>query len=223
LVAAHGELAAKAEKDGWTYTAYLHHLAEMEIQERQRRRIQRNLKESCLPSEKTLGTLKVERLPKKVRAQLPALCEGGFVERAENVLTFGLPGRGKTHTACAIGHELTQRGYRVLFKPAFKLVQGLLVAKRELTLDAHLRRLDGFDAVLIDDIGYVQQSQEEMEVLFTFLRDRIFKNPMTTAAAIDRLVHHCVILEMTGPTQRSPNGGRRAEGDDDATGVVSGK
>jgi DNA replication protein DnaC len=144
------------------------------------------------------------------------------VEGAENVLAFGLPGRGKTHTVCAIGHELVQRGYRVLFRPAFKLVQGLLVAKRELELDQHLRRLDEFDAVIVDDIGYVQQSQEEMEVLFTFLSeryerrsvvitsnlvfsewDRIFKNPMTTAAAIDRLVHHCTILEMTGPSQRS--------------------
>jgi DNA replication protein DnaC len=122
---------------------------------------------------------------------------------------------------CAIGHELIQKGYRVLFRPAFKLVQSLLLAKKELALDQHLRRLDIFDVIVLDDIGYVQQSQEEMEVLFTFLAeryerrsvvitsnlvfsewDRIFKNPMTTAAAIDRVVHHCTILEMTGPSQR---------------------
>lgn len=219
---AHGQIEEKAESEGWTFTQYLHHLAEMEVEERHRRRIDRNFKTSCLPSSKTLGTLNLEKLPRKVRTQLPTLCAGGFVERAENLLAFGLPGRGKTHTVCAIGHELVQRGYRVLFRPAFRLVQGLLVAKRNLELDQHLRRLDAFDAIVIDDIGYVQQSQEEMEVLFTFLSesyerrsvvitsnlvfsewDRIFKNPMTTAAAIDRLVHHCTILEMTGPSQRS--------------------
>ena len=221
FVQAHVEVGTKAESEGWTFGQYLLHLVEMEAHDRERRRIDRNLKDSCLPADKTLGTLNIEHLPKKVRTQLPSLCEGGFVERAENILAFGLPGRGKTHTICAIGHELVQRGYRVLFRPAFKLVQGLLAAKKELELDQHLRRLDNFDAVIIDDIGYVQQSQEEMEVLFTFLSeryerrsvvitsnlvfsewDRIFKNPMTTAAAIDRLVHHCVILEMTGPTRR---------------------
>jgi DNA replication protein DnaC len=222
FLAAHMDVARQAEEAGWTFAQYLQHLAEMEVEDRERRRIQRNLKDSCLPADKTLATLKVERLSRKVRTQLPALCEGGFVERAENVLAFGLPGRGKTHTVCAVGHELIQRGHRVLFRPAFKLVQALLVAKRNLELDQHLRRLDAFDVVIVDDIGYVQQSQEEMEVLFTFLSeryerrsvvitsnlvfsewDRIFKNPMTTAAAIDRLVHHCTILEMTGASQRS--------------------
>lgn len=80
-----------------------------------------------------------------------------------------------------------------------------------------LKKLDRFHVVLLDDIGYVQQSREEMEVLFTFLAeryerkslmitsnlvfsewDKIFKDPMTTAAAIDRLVHHSVILELDG-------------------------
>jgi DNA replication protein DnaC len=219
---AHAEVAERASAQGWTFTEYLHHLTEMEVQDRQRRRIERNLKDSGLPPEKTLGALKLERVPRKVRTQLPALCEGGFVERAENLLAFGLPGRGKTHTVCAIGHELVQRGYRELFRPAFKLVQELLVAKRDLDLDRQLRKLDGYDAILVNDIGYVQQSREEMEVLFTFLAElyerrsvvitsnlvfsewgKIFKDPMTTAAAIDRIVHHCLILEMTGPSIRS--------------------
>jgi hypothetical protein len=149
------------------------------------------------------------------------LCEGGFVGRGDNLLAFGLPGRGKTHLVCAIGHELIHRGYRVLFVATFALVQRLLAAKRDLRLEEELAILDGFDAVLLDDIGYVQQSRDEMEVLFTFLAeryerrtvmitsnllfsewDRIFKDPMTTAAAIDRLVHHAVILEMTGSSIR---------------------
>jgi DNA replication protein DnaC len=149
------------------------------------------------------------------------LCEGGFVERAENVLAFGLPGRGKTHLVCAIGHELVKRGYSVLFIPTYQLVQRLLVAKRDLMLEKEMQNLDKFDAVIADDLGYVQQERDEMEVLFTFLGeryerksviitsnlvfskwDRIFKDPMTTAAAIDRVVHHSTILELTGRSKR---------------------
>lgn len=216
------EIAQKAEREGWTFGRYLHHLAELEIHERRRRRIERFLHESDLPGEKTLATLKRSKLPPKVAKTLPTLCEGGFVERGDNVLAFGLPGRGKTHLVCALGHELVQRGHRVLFTPTFALVQRLLAAKRDLRLEKELAVLDRFDAVILDDIGYVQQSRDEMEVLFTFLAeryerrsviitsnllfsewDRIFKDPMTTAAAIDRLVHHSVILEMTGPSIRA--------------------
>lgn len=216
------EIAQKAEREGWTFGRYLHHLAELEIDERRRRRIERYLNDSDLPREKTLATLSRARLPAKVAKLLPTLCEGGFVERGDNVLAFGLPGRGKTHLVCAIGHELIQRGHRVLFIATFALVQRLLAAKRDLRLEKELAVLDRFDAVILDDIGYVQQSREEMEILFTFLAeryerksvlitsnvvfsewDRIFKDPMTTAAAIDRLVHHSVILEMTGTSVRA--------------------
>jgi DNA replication protein DnaC len=216
------EIAQKAEREGWTFGRYLHHLAELEIQERRRWRIERLLHASDLPREKTLATPKRSRLPAKVAKTLPTLCEGTFVERGDNVLAFGLPGRGKTHLVCALGHELVQRGHRVLFTPTFALVQRLLAAKRDLRLEKELAVLDRFDAVILDDIGYVQQSREEMEVLFTFLAeryerrsviitsnllfsewDRIFKDPMTTAAAIDRLVHHSVIIEMTGPSVRA--------------------
>jgi DNA replication protein DnaC len=215
------EVAQLAEREGWTFVRYLHHLVELEVHERRRRRIVRNLKDSELPPDKTLATLNRARLPAKVAKTLPTLCEGAFVERGDNLLAFGLPGRGKTHLLCAIGHELIQRGYRVLFTPTYALVQRLLAAKRDLRLEQELAVLDRFDAVLLDDIGYVQQNRDEMEVLFTFLAeryerrtvmitsnlvfsewDRIFKDPMTTAAAIDRLVHHSVILEMTGTSVR---------------------
>ena len=218
----HEEIAQKAEREGWSFGHFLHHLAELEIEERRRKRIERNQKSSALPKEKTLALLTRARLPAKVQKMLPTLCDGGFIERGENLLAFGLPGRGKTHVVCAIGHELIQRGYRVLFTPTYALVQRLLAAKRELLLEKELGVLDGFDAVILDDIGYVQQSREEMEVLFTFLAeryerrsvlitsnlvfsewDRIFKDPMTTASAIDRLVHHAVIIEMTGPSIRA--------------------
>lgn len=231
------EVAQLAERDGWTFVRYLHHLVELEGDERRRRRIERNRRQSELPADKTLATLKRSRLPTKVAKMLPTLCDGSFVERGDNLLAFGRPGRGKTHLVCAIGHELIQRGYRVLFIATYALVQRLLAAKRDLRLEEELEILDGFDAVILDDIGYVQQNRDEMEVLFTFLAeryerrtvmitsnlvfsewDRIFKDPMTTAAAIDRLVHHSVILEMTGSSIRieeaQAQAGRSEEGID---------
>jgi len=232
IAAQHEEVAGQAERGGWGFQQYLRHLIELEHSQRKTRRIERLLKSSGLPAEKTLSALKLEKVPSKVRRQLPSLCEGGFVERAENVLAFGLPGRGKTHLVCAIGHELIQRGYAVHFTSAVLLVQRLLVAKKALELEQELKRLDAYDAVILDDIGYIQQDREEMEVLFTFLAeryerrsvlitsnlvfsqwDRIFKDPMTTAAAIDRVVHHSIILEMTGPTHRATEANERAATD----------
>jgi DNA replication protein DnaC len=215
------EIAQVAEREGWSFMRYLHHLVELEVHERRRRRIERNLRQSELPPDKTLATLHRSRLPAKVAKLLPTLCEGAFLARGDNLLAFGLPGRGKTHLICAIGHELIQRGHRVLFVSTYALVQRLLAAKRDLRLEQELATLDGYDAVICDDIGYVQQSRDEMEVLFTFLAeryerrsvmitsnlvfsewDRIFKDAMTTAAAIDRLVHHAIVIEMTGKSIR---------------------
>ena len=224
------EVAQVAEREGWSFVRYLHHLVELEVHERRRRRIERNLRQSELPPDKTLATLTRSRLPAKIAKQLPTLCEGTFLARGDNLLAFGLPGRGKTHLICAIGHELIQRGHRVLFVATYALVQRLLAAKRDLRLEQELATLDGYDAVICDDLGYVQQSRDEMEVLFTFLAqryerrsvmitsnlvfsewDRIFKDPMTTAAAIDRLVHHAIVLEMTGKSIRVEHAERTAE------------
>ena len=156
-----------------------------------------------------------------MNTQYGVLLEGDFVDRRENVLAFGNPGSGKTHLLCALSYELTCRGYRVLFTTATVLVQELLRAKQELRLARALKRLVKYDVILLDDLGYVQHTREEMEVLFTFLAERyergsvmltsnlpfskwetIFKDPMTTAAAIDRLVHHSIIIELNLPSYR---------------------
>jgi DNA replication protein DnaC len=150
------EIAQQASREGWTFERYLHHLIELEIHERRRKRIERYLKDSELPRDKTLATLTRSRLPTRVATMLPTLCEGAFVERGDNLLAFGLPGRGKSHLVCAIGHELIQRGYRVLFTATYALVQRLLAAKRDLRLEKELAALDGYDTVILDDIGYVQ-------------------------------------------------------------------
>lgn len=216
------ETSELAERCGWGYAKFVRHLAELELQERRHRRTERLLRASELPRDKTLAALNQSRLPTTVRRRLGGWCEGDFADRAENMLVFGLPGRGKSHLVAAIGLELVQRGISVLMLPAFKLVQRLLVARRALALERELRKLDGFDVLIIDDIGYIQQDREEMEVLFTLLSeraerrsvvitsnlvfsqwDRIFKDQLTTAAAIDRVIHHANIIELTGTSYRA--------------------
>jgi DNA replication protein DnaC len=219
----YGQSLEQAEQENWGYRKFLQHLCESEAQDRRERRVSRLLKQSGLPDGKTLGNLDENILPLKIRRMLPSLLEGGFVERGENILAFGLPGRGKTHCLAALGREMILRhSYQVLFTATFRLVQQLLKAKKELRLELMLKKLDQFEVIILDDIGYVQQDREEMEVLFTFLAeryerrslmitsnlvfskwDKIFKDPMTTMAAIDRLVHHATILEFSGESVRA--------------------
>ena len=173
MAAIYGQSLAQAENQNWGYKRFLLHLCESEAQDRRERRAARLIKTSGLPDGKNLGNLEENVLPPKIKRLLPTLLEGGFVDRAENVLAFGLPGRGKTHFLAALGRELILRHrYPVLFTPTFKLVQQLLAAKKELRLEAFLKKLDKFAVVILDDIGYVQQDREEMEVLFTFLAER---------------------------------------------------
>jgi len=209
------EAAGLAVQNNLSYEQYLLTLVEQELETRAQKRIRRLQRESRLPLEKTIAVFDRKRLPEKVNRLVTILLQGDFTDRCENVLAFGNPGSGKTHLLCAVGHELILKGKRILFTPCSLLVQSLLVAKRDLKLSQYLKKIGKYDAVIIDDIGYVQQSRDEMEVLFTLLADRyekssimitsnlpfsqwdkIFKDPMTTAAAIDRLVHHSVILEL---------------------------
>src|SRR3984893_3364908 len=215
------ELARQAQQEALSYEQYLLGLAQRECQERRDRRTERLLRDSRLPLEKSWPVLDLKRLPTKVVQQARSLLEGSFVDRRENVLAFGVPGSGKTHLLCAVGQELVRSGRRVQFWATGLLVQELLIAKRGLKLSRVLKRLSGYEVLILDDLGYVQQSREEMEVLFTLLAERyergsvlltsnlafsqwqqIFKDPMTTAAAIDRLVHHSVIVELNVPSFR---------------------
>jgi DNA replication protein DnaC len=224
------EEARRAERETLSYEQYLLDLVRTECEERRAKRIDRLLRESRLLTSKDLTSFDLKRLPAKVARQYQTLLDGSFVERRENVLIFGGTGTGKTHALCALGQELVRAGRRVYFRPCSLLVQELLAAKRDLRLNKVLRQLSRHEALIIDDIGYVQQSREEMEVLFTLLAERyergsvlltsnlpfskwesIFKDAMTTAAAIDRLVHHSVILELNLPSYRLEQAKRAKE------------
>ena len=214
-------LADQAAREALSYPQYLAELTSRECQTRNHSRVQRLLRNSRLLQGKTWDQFQWSRVPLQVARQLQSLREGTFLARRENLLVFGKPGSGKTHLLAALGEQLVQQGHSVLFATCSLLVQELLAAKRDLKLERLIKRLASFEALIIDDLGYVQQSREEMEVLFTLLAERyergsvllssnlafsqweqIFKDPMTTAAAIDRLVHHSVIIELNIPSYR---------------------
>lgn len=224
----HQAFAQTAIANELGYEEYLDELAQRECEVRRANKINRLVKVSRLPLEKTLQTFEMNRLPLGIRRQVKVLCEGRFTERRENILAFGKPGSGKTHLLCGICHELVRQGRRIYFATCDLMVQELLRAKQDLVLDKMLKKLSGFEVLMIDDFGYVKQNREEMEVLFTLLAHRyercsvlitsnlpfskwemIFKDPMTTAAAIDRLVHHSVILELNVPSYRAEQARKR--------------
>src|SRR5581483_6140528 len=163
--------ARQATAESWGYPDYLLELARRECEQRRANRVARLLKASRLPLEKGWPALDLKRLPAKVVQQLRGLLSGDFLDRRENVLAFGPPGAGKTHCLAAVAQELVRAGRRLLFTTCGLLVQDLLAAKREYALKGALRRLEQWEGVLLDDLGYVQQSREEMEVLFTFLAE----------------------------------------------------
>ena len=214
--------AEDANRESLSYQMYLYGLLQKECEVRHNNKVERLLRKSHLPLEKDLASFDLKRLPRKISQVVNTLLDGTFLDRKENILAFGNPGSGKTHLLSAIALELIHNSKRrVYFTKCSLLVQELLIAKRDLKLARTLKKLSRFDAIIIDDIGYVQQDREEMEVLFTLFAERyergsimissnlafskwekIFKDPMVTAAAIDRLVHHCVVLELNIPSYR---------------------
>jgi DNA replication protein DnaC len=196
-------------------------VVQRECDERLENRTTKMLRESQLPLEKSLEAFDMRRLPAKAARQMRTLLDGGFLKRTENVLVFGNPGSGKTNLLQAAGQELVRKGHRIFFTSCEMLVQELLIAKRDLKLSKLIKKYSRYEGMIIDDLGYIRQTREEMEVVFTLLAERyergsvlltsnlpfskwegIFKDPMTTAAAIDRLVHHSIIIELNIPSYR---------------------
>jgi DNA replication protein DnaC len=166
------EVARQAEREALSYERYLHELVQRECEERLENRTQKMLRESQLPLEKSVGAFDTRRLPPKAARQMRTLLDGGFLERSENVLVFGNPGSGKTHLLQAAGQELVRQGHRLLFITCERLVQELLIAKRDLKLSKLIQKYARYEGMIIDDLGYIRQTREEMEVVFTLLAER---------------------------------------------------
>ena len=226
------EMAARSDKEGWPAARFLAALAEHETAERDRRRIERHLGEAKLPPGKTLDSFAFDAVPMISRAQVMAICAGdGWLEQGANLILFGPPGGGKSHLAAAIGLALIENGWRVLFTRTSDLVQRLQVARRELTLEAAIARLDKYHLLILDDMAYVTKDQAETSVLFELISaryeqrsmlitanqpfgewNRIFPDPAMTLAAVDRLVHHATIFEMNVESYRRRTAVQRRTG-----------
>lgn len=216
------QFAEQSDKEGWPAARFLAVIAEHEIAERGRRRIERHLVEARLPAGKTFDNFDFETVPMISKAQVTALAAGdGWLGKGANLLLFGPPGGGKSHLAAAIGLALIENGWRVLFTRTTDLVQKLQLARRELNLEAAINRLDRFDLLILDDLAYVTKDQAETSVLFELISaryerrsmlitanqpfgewNRVFPDPAMTLAAIDRLVHHATIVEMNVESYR---------------------
>ena len=216
------QFAEQSDKEGWPAARFLATLAEHEIAERGRRRVERHLVEARLPAGKTFDNFDFEAVPMISKAQVTALAAGdSWLGKGANLLLFGPPGGGKSHLAAAIGLALIENGWRVLFTRTTDLVQKLQVARRELNLEAAINRLDRFDLLVLDDLAYVTKDQAETSVLFELISaryerrsmlitanqpfgewNRVFPDPAMTLAAIDRLVHHATIVEMNVESYR---------------------
>ncbi len=212
----------KAERNGWDSAQYLSALCEQELADRYSRRIARYSKESHLPVGKSLASFDFAQVPGLAREQLQALAgSSDWTRQARNVLLFGPSGVGKTHLAAAIGHGLTTQSVRVRHFATTSLVQQLQLARTQLRLEDALQKLDKYAALILDDFGYVKKSEQETQVLFELIAhryetgslivtsnqpfaewDRIFPDQMMTVAAVDRLVHHATIIEVSSDSYR---------------------
>jgi DNA replication protein DnaC len=166
------DIALKAVRSGLSHEAYLHELVRLECEAREQRRRARLLQESGLPREKSFRTLQLGAFPPLIRQQIERLRSGAFVQHAVNVVVVGKPGAGKSHLLASLGHALVEQGTAVLWRSTAQLMQRLLAAKRDLRLPQELAKLDRFACLILDDIGYVQHDQDEMEILFTLLSPR---------------------------------------------------
>jgi len=204
-----------ANDNNWSYDKFLASLCEDEIAQRYHNKTSRYIKEAKLPVGKTLSTFDFDKNKEIKKQQIINLAtDDDWVKNNENLLIFGPSGVGKTHLASAIAYSLIGKGVRVKFSSTIAMVQNLQKAKRDFTLIDELSKLDKYQVLVLDDIGYIKKTETESNLLFELIAhryesgtiiitanqpfdqwDNIFQDNMMTVAAIDRLIHHATIIQ----------------------------
>jgi len=221
MLSVYQDLANKITNAKQSPIDYLEELTRIELEQRNQKHIQYLLKSAKLPRDKLLLDFDITRIPTLTFGLIQNLSSGDFIDRQENLLIFGNPGTGKSHLSIALAREWCQQGRKYLYTTAASLVQDLLVAKSKMSLNNLIKKLDRFEVLIIDDISYIPYERAESDVLFVLLAQRyeqrsivitsnlvfsgwsqIFKDEMSTNAAIDRLVHHSTILELNSESYR---------------------
>ncbi len=230
------KLARQCAADGVEHTRYLLRLAELELIERQRRMVERRIKEARFPTVKSLDSFDFKAIPGLNKMQVLELARCEWIERRENVIALGPSGTGKTHVALGLGLAACQKGLSVGFTTAAALVHELIEAGDEKRLLRLQRQLAGYKLLIIDELGYVPLSQTGAELLFEVFSQRyergstivtsnlpfdewtgVFASERLTGALLDRLTHHVHILEMNGYSFRLKQSKQRAQTNPDDT------
>jgi DNA replication protein DnaC len=215
------KLARQCAADGVDHPRYLLRLAELELIERERRMVERRIKEARFPAVKSLDSFDFTAIPSLNKALVLELARSEYVARRENIVAVGNSGTGKSHIALGLGLAACQKGLSVGFVTAAALVHELLEARDEKRLLRLQRQLTGYKLLIIDELGYVPLSPTGAELLFEVFSQRyergativtsnlpfdewtsVFGSERLTGALLDRLTHHVHILEMNGDSYR---------------------
>lgn len=221
-------VAQQCAAEGVDFPRYLLRLTELELLDRERRSIERRIRQAKFDVVKTLDSFDFPAIPSLNKALVLELARSEFIERKENVLALGNSGTGKTHIALALGLAACQRGFRVRFTTAASLAHELIEAKDERRLMRFQKMLAGFELLIIDELGFVPLSKSGAELLFEVFSRRYerastlvtsnlpfnewteaFGSERLTGALLDRLTHHVHILEMNGESYRLQDSKRR--------------
>jgi DNA replication protein DnaC len=219
----HDVLEQQAIEHNWSYRDFLAKLCEAELAKRYQTRVNTWRRDSALNVAKSLNNIDLSLYSSDVSQRIQQLqSDVDWAKQAMNIILFGPSGVGKSHLANAIGLKLIDEGIRVKYVTGIGLVQQLQQAKLTLSLNVFMSKLDRYNVIIIDDIGYVKKTESETSVLFELIAhryesgsliitsnqpfsqwDSIFPDSMMTVAAVDRLVHHAKIIGIEGESYRS--------------------
>jgi DNA replication protein DnaC len=224
------KVARQSAVEQATYAAYLLRMAELELLERERRAIERRIRQARFPVVKTMDSFDFLAIPSLNKTMVLELARCEFLTRRENVLLLGNSGTGKTHIALALGLAACQRGHRVRFTTAAALVSELIEARDERKLLRFQKQIAAYELLIVDELGFVPLSKTGAELFFEMLSQRyergstmvtsnlpfaewteVLGSERLTGALLDRLTHHVHILEMNGDSYRLKQSRRKRE------------